>query len=303
MSLIGFFNFPEVNARLKPLRPKTPRTLKVPLRVQPQGKAPQLLGTAFDYLLRFELQRRAPHAVARGWVADGVPGVIRWAGPDGSVATRDFFPDVGDASYLPPDEVLRRVNKVLADAHADVAAYLGLASPTPADGARVAGHALRLARLDPVVRALRLGRDFEDAPVGDIQELLALLDIVPFAEFTGREPLLLNPTFGASGRLVGGTDADVVAGDLLVDVKTLGSAEVTAKTLDQLLHYVLVARRERLADPAGFPEIRRAGIYLSRHAHLWALDVSVWTKHSEFAALEEWYFQKAAEMFGETAEG
>ncbi len=162
----------------------------------------------------------------------------------------------------------------------------------------MAGHALRLAKLDPIVRVHRLGRDFEDASAGDAEELLALLDIVPFAEFTSREPLLLNPTFGASGRLVGGTDADVVAGDLLVDVKTLKIAEVTANALDQLLHYVLVARRERAADPAGFPEIKRAGIYLSRHAHLWTLDVSVWTQHSEFAALEEWYFQKGAEISG-----
>src|SRR5262249_4708806 len=41
-----------------------------PLRFPTRSTRHRLLGTGFDYLLRFELSRLAPHAVDRGWVAE-----------------------------------------------------------------------------------------------------------------------------------------------------------------------------------------------------------------------------------------
>jgi hypothetical protein len=73
MSLRSFVKRPDVRAKLKPLRPKPPRTIGVPVKVQPRSNCYALVGTAFDYLLRFELQRRAPHSVAERWVAEYVP--------------------------------------------------------------------------------------------------------------------------------------------------------------------------------------------------------------------------------------
>lgn len=46
--------------RLKVVRPPPPRALGVPLLIPPRSNRHWLIGTAFDYLLRFELQRRAP---------------------------------------------------------------------------------------------------------------------------------------------------------------------------------------------------------------------------------------------------
>src|SRR5262245_53133581 len=78
MSIKVFTNRPEVNTLLKALLPMFPRPRRIrePLKVAPKTKHYMLVGTAFDYLLRFELQRRAPHAKTRKWTAEYAPDLI-----------------------------------------------------------------------------------------------------------------------------------------------------------------------------------------------------------------------------------
>ncbi|HLQ26261.1 MAG TPA: hypothetical protein VK138_10330 [Acidiferrobacterales bacterium] len=76
MSLTSFLDMPEVTAKIKPLRPKLPRKIAAPLKAEPRSNRYMLVGTAFDYFLRFELQRRAPHAIAERWVAEHAPDII-----------------------------------------------------------------------------------------------------------------------------------------------------------------------------------------------------------------------------------
>jgi len=150
---------PDVAARLKPFRPKTPRKLTVPLKVGPRSPRYQLVGTAFDSLLRFECQRRAPHAVAGPWVTESAPDVLHWKSGSASVVL-DLLADAGPGLYLPPEEVVRRVRRLLTAARGAVATYAGARVPTPGDRAEVAGHALRLAKLDSVCHVRKLEPGF-----------------------------------------------------------------------------------------------------------------------------------------------
>ena len=70
MSLTTFLEQPDVMAMMKPLRPTLPRKIDAPLKVEPRSNHYMMVGRAFDYLLRFELQRRAPHTMTRAWVAE-----------------------------------------------------------------------------------------------------------------------------------------------------------------------------------------------------------------------------------------
>ena len=97
--------------------------------------------------------------------------------------------------------------------------------------------------------------------------------------------------------MVGGADADLIAGDLLVDFKATMKREMNGKDLDQLLGYFLLARKQRAVDPS-FPEVKRVALYFCRHAYLWVLDVTMWTEHPEFPDIEEWFFNRAKEVFG-----
>jgi len=64
MSLSRFIDNPEVNDKLKRLRPGGSRKIGATVRVEPRSNRYTMVGAAFDYLLRFELQRRAPPSSA-----------------------------------------------------------------------------------------------------------------------------------------------------------------------------------------------------------------------------------------------
>jgi hypothetical protein len=295
MSLTGFISLPDVAARITPLQPRLPRLLGLALLVPPRSNRYALIGTAFDYLLRFELQRRAPHAISTRWVAEEAPDLIcpptdrLWAG-------MDLLAEAGPDDYLPADDAAALARRFIGDSRAAVAAYLNSPAPTDSQKADLAAHALRLAQLDPVYRKSTLKPGFDRVASEDVEELLGLLAVVPFDGLLNPDLLMLNPDFGAASRLVGDADADVIAGDLLVDLKVTKRGEVQDAHLDQLLGYLLLARRCAAQDVT-FPVIHRLGIYFARHGHLWTQDAALWTEHPGFAEVERWFFERAQEEF------
>jgi hypothetical protein len=286
---------PDVTAKIKPLRPKLPRKIAAPLKVEPRSNRYMLVGTAFDYLLRFELQRLAPHAVAERWVAEYAPDII-WRRTETGAVGLDVFFDADPDNYMPPEEVAERARRIVTEAKAAVAAYVKSKTPNRAKQTDLAAYAIRLAKLDSVHRAWRLDPWFEEADPEDVQDLLDMLAIVPFDVLLHKEVLLLNPTFKDSSLLVGGADTDLIAGDLLVDFKTTKRSEMQVGDLDQLLGYYLLARNQRRTDPT-FPPINRLGLYYCRHGYLWSMDAAVWMNHPQFPDVEEWFFRRAKEVF------
>jgi len=255
-----------------------------------------LVGTAFDYLLRFELQRRAPHAISERWVAEYATDII-WQATKSVSVGMDLMADVAPDQYTPPEEVARQARTLLENAKSTVAAYLQTKSPTVDMQAELAAHAIKLAKLDSVYRAGRLEPGFEEASPEDVEDLVDLLAIVPFDDLLHDKMLLLNPTFGEASHLVGGADTDLIAGELLVDFKTTKKGEINVGNLDQLLGYLLLARKQRRADPM-FPTIDRLGLYFCRHGYLWSLESSAWLSNPEFLEIEQWFFRRADQLFG-----
>jgi hypothetical protein len=157
----------------------------------------------------------------------------------------------------------------------------------------MAAWAVRLAKIDGVVRGRGLDPTFEDAAPEMVEELVALLAQVPYERLLHEERMILNPDFGAASRAVGGADADLVTGDTLVDFKTTTSCEVCGNYVDQLFGYFLLARR------AGMPPIDMVALYFARHGQLRVRETAVWTSRSDFAETERWFFERAREVFGE----
>src|SRR5262245_26805333 len=77
MSVSILVKHPEMAAQLDRLLPLDPCQLRVPIIVKPRGASPQLVGTAFDYALLFELQRRFGSMPHRPWVAQRALEEIR----------------------------------------------------------------------------------------------------------------------------------------------------------------------------------------------------------------------------------
>jgi hypothetical protein len=258
------------------------------------------VGTAFDYLLRFEVQRRTARVVGRHWVAEHAPRMLQEA----AAGERELrVVTEGPPVLLPPPggfaQAAKRAQQAVDEARFAVADYLVAETPPQGSLASLAAHALRLAGLDLVFRVGIFDTRFAEAGPSDVEDLLAMLAVVPFETLLPgeRRRVLLNPTFGAASFLVGGADADLIAGDLLLDLKTSKDPRIRAEHLDQLLGYLLLARRARREDRT-FPQVRRLGLYYARRAHLFVVDAADWTGHPHFRETEAWFFRYAEEVLG-----
>src|SRR5262245_8988525 len=186
MSLSRFIAMGEIASGLKEWRLKT-RRLGMKAKALPMTKRSGMVGTAFDYLLRFELERRAPHAVTRPWIAEAVPDIIWRRNGSGAVGI-DLL-----ASVDPPT-VSKRARDIVDKAKAAVERYVRSKQPTERQQSEIAGHAIRLAKLDDVYRSMKLlDTQLEDADESDIADLLSMLAIVPFDLLLHSQSLLLNP--------------------------------------------------------------------------------------------------------------
>jgi hypothetical protein len=132
--------------------------------------------------------------------------------------------------------------------------------------ARFAAIAELSARLAPLDLVFRAGRSpfADDSPPLDhasiASEVAALLEVAtPLWSLAEERPLLLNPE--VRGDLVGGADADIVAGSTLVELKTTKDPVVQRDHLRQLVGYACLAAA---APRASFPRIDTLAVYFPR---------------------------------------
>jgi hypothetical protein len=285
MSLKQFIALKDVKDRLKPFRPPPPRKIGVPIRVESRGTKDgnSMIGTAFDYLLRFELQRQVPHLVGSDerWVAEHTPNLVK-----------NLQITWGDVAAIK-----KQMESTLSNARMTWKAYVGNRNPSDTKRMELATYAMKLAKLEPLFRRGVLAPDYNEVDSESVSELMDLLAIVPWKEFI-HSKMLLNPTFPASIQ-VGGADGDLVTGDLLVDFKVVSKNEHNSEHFDQLLGYYLLANHCSRHVPIEefFVQINKVGIYYCRHGYLWSMPVSFWTEQADFPKLKEWFFVRANEIY------
>lgn len=285
MSLTSFVAMKDVAGRLDVIAPRVALPSGIQLVAPPVTTNYPIVGTAFDYLLRFEIQRRMPHAEHRQWEANGAHMLIF-----GCAGLR------GDPIAL-MDEMEAALNK----AKRDHKSYVRGQNPGAAQRSRIATHAIRLAQMDQVNRGLRLEPYLAGVDQGDVRDLLNLLGVVPPALLAPAKRIILNPLFGASSALVGGADGDLVLDDALIDIKVTKSSASQKLWIRQLVGYFILARHARAADST-FPEINRIGIYFARHGHLWLVNADELQRHPLFSEIEQWFIARARKVFADPRE-
>lgn len=281
MSLTSFIKRPAVREALRTaILPLRYHDNRAPLVPPPPTNAP-LIGTAFDYLFRFRIARRARIShEPNDWIASlGLLYLEHFAGKRRRIyrLARDGFDAATNA----------------------VAMYRKRGRVTRA----LLRGALHLAHLDLCVRpgpsALReqfLTASYEE----EIANLRALVAAIPEGCCEPEHTCLLNPTFGDASELVGGADADLIVDDLLVDIKTYRELRLTPEMLRQLVgYYVLLALSgEASGRPFAFERIQRLGIYFSRHGYLLELSVDDVLPPDALPLLTRLFVDQAAEVDG-----
>ncbi len=249
MSLTSFLaGNKDVRERFRQEFQKPSFSVKNDLLAPPLTQRYTLIGTAFDYLLRFYLQHLNPNTIHKEhWVAELALPLIKNNSP-----------------------LLRKGQEIVAQAKERLRVFL--ATGGQMEDALIES-AILLAQLDPIFRAGVGHENVGHVDDDDIQDVKNLISIVNPDIFRANQLCLINPTFGGGSILVGGADADVLIDETLIDIKTTKNPSFQRAYFDQLMGYYALHQIGSIGELTPKPEIKKVATYFSRHAFLYILNV------------------------------
>jgi len=247
------------------LKPKLPNK---PILLAPAlTKKWSITGHAFDYLLRFYLKQKYSLLVndTGTWIAEQGLEYIR---------TRKGTP-----------RLYRAASKIVKDAKEQYGLFL----KTESCDDNLIRSCILLSKIDSIFRT---GEDyypdtleeFLDVDEDIVQDLKKLISIVPIDDFKPNIGILLNPDFGVGSQIVGGSDADLIIDNMIIDIKVTKNLYLTPEMWYQIIGYYLlycidileVMESKRSVLYPGFQNdvtINQIGIYFARHGYLWTISV------------------------------
>jgi len=296
VSLIKFLNSPEVKEKFaKTFLFKSPR-LKAQIRARQLTSNHLLVETAFDYLLRFHLERLNPDSIKRTWVAEiAVQSAIENKSTldllqqffDSKISRDKSQPTIFEKIYNGFNETKINYERFIYD---------GVKSD------KLIHSCLFLSKLDTIVKSgwhqfhpqiLEIDNE------GDITDLRNLISLVDFSLFKSKDKLILNPTFGKASSLVNGAYADLILDDKLIDITTTNKLTISRSQINQIISYYLLIKIGGI-DLARDHKINKIGLYFSRYAKLYDIPVSFIDENPKLPEFMAWFEIKAKKMFEKT---
>lgn len=299
MSLTSFLeNNPDVRERFRQEFRKPNFSVSRELVAPPLTTHYGTVGTAFDYLFRFVIQRLNPHTTIakERWIAEEA---VHLLAQGAGVCSFDL--DARQWRYVKPParEVSLNVSlwekgkKIVSGARKHWAKYLKTGRMSDV----LIESALLLATLDPIFRA-GVGHELiGKVDKADIRDLKALLSAVDERTFTATKLCLINPTFGPASALVEGADADLVIDDTIIDIKTTKKLALDRSYLDQLLGYYVLHHIGGVGELKPKPTITKVALYFSRYGYLHVIQLSELINPTTFPQFVQWFQHRAAEAF------
>jgi hypothetical protein len=286
MSLTSFLRNKDVKERFRQEFQKPRFPVEKGLLAPPLTKRYGLVGTAFDYLLRFYVQYLNPDAIAGRWIAE-----LSISHPLSPLLKNVVLDADSERISFTETAQTRQVRRIIEHAKKVQAEFLS--SGEMAD--EVLESALLLAQLDPVFRA-----GFVDPNIGtvhkeDVTDLRNLISIADTEMFRAQELCLLNPTFGEGSTLVGGADADLVIDDTIIDIKTTKALKLQRAYFDQLIGYYVLHEIAGVGELEPKPKISKVAIYYSRFAYLHVLELDEIVNGRTFPSFVRWFKDRASE--------
>jgi len=272
VSLTEFLELPHVKKRFLEefAQPKTrlSETIKAPPLTNHYG----LVGTAFDYLLRFYIQRLNSNSIVSKWVAEEAVNLLK----------------------LKDKRLYLKGSSILERAQEEHSKYLKIEKINDS----LIRSSLLLAQLDPVFRAGYIDPNLgviEDQDTLDMKNLISLVDP---KLFTAKKRCILNPTFGEGSVLVGGADADILIDDFIIDIKTVKDLKVTRKFYNQIIGYYILLKIGKVKGLASSKLITKLGFYFSRYGILYTIPSSNVENNPHLDSFIEWFKDAAKETYG-----
>jgi hypothetical protein len=314
MSLTSFLELPEVKEKFQQEFEVPKLAAKKEIQAPPLSSRYRLVGIAFDYLLRFWLQRHNDKVISRPWVAERACELLY--GHNADADNRIYSNDgkvVGTIDGKPPaplDPAFTEASRLLDQARKEHELYLSFGKLTD----KLIRTTIHLAQLDFIYRDGYIDKNLGHVYPKDVQDLRTLITLVKSELFRAKNLCLLNPTFGKASELINGADADLVIDDMIIDVKTTKDFRLEPKHFFQLLGYYtlytiagfegsmleLDITRPLLTKPVLRPRITKVAIYFSRQAHFEVFDLQAILNKEKFSKFVKWFSGRTKQYFKDT---
>ena len=262
MSLTSFIENSDVRRKFKEEFPRQPVPRENDPIAPPLTKHYGLVGTAFDYLLRFYLKRLNPMAKTSPWVAEMVPELL-----------------------ADNKRMQKKAEQIVAEAKRVYVQYLRCGRI----GKPLLKSVVLLAQLDPIYRSGTDEYDIGRVDERDMHDLKALISLVRPKLFEAKKVVVLNPTFGSASHLVGGADADLLIDNMLVDVKTTKELRVRRDSYNQLIGYYILSTIGGISGLSRSYPIEKLSIYFSRYGGLYTVNVKDIINPKRFRSFVRWF--------------
>lgn len=273
MSLSDFLALPDVKAKFKVEFPKPKLDFKQEiLAAAPNGSDVRLVGTTFDYLLRFYIKYQNPHAEESGWVAG---------------SALHYF------KRKRRDDLYDQAKRVIDQAHKKYQEFLLNGQFT----FELLESALLLGKLDAVMRRRYIYENLEAINQQDIQDLRNLVSLLKPDLFKSTGRIILNPTWEEAALLVRAADGDLIIDNLLIDCKTVKELSLERDYLNQLIgYYTLNVIDQKLGEDT--VELKHLGIYFSRYGVLYQFNVEQVINFETYPNFLEWFIARGEKYSG-----
>lgn len=275
MSLTSYLTCPNHQALRDKFKLEFPKpTFKHERRLlaPPLTKNYGVVGTAFDYLVRFFIEFHSKEKSGQvKWLADiAVLRLLRnpnFNEDKANILNKRFTS--AKNNYLKFIANGRMTNKIIADT-------------------------LFLAKLDLVIRIAYVAPDlfFEDKL--DVEDLRKLYSKIDRNTFMVNKICHLNPTFGIGSIMVSGADADMIIDDTLIDIKVTKHLDLKREYLNQLIGYIVLASIGGVDGAVRKTNIKFIAIYFARHGFLWKIPLAKIGSLKKLSAFKNWmveYFE------------
>ncbi len=290
-SIIKDINNQELRDKFKIDFPIPEINLNFDLLAPPLTNNYGIIGTAFDYLMRFYLQFHNNSIINQKseWVADSAYGSL--ISLLGQSTKKEIKTGFRKDKIFNTKNLLNLLIEQYSQAKINYDNYILNGMITE----ELVSSTLFLAKLDLYYRNGVIDNSFDYNDPEDIKDITSLICLVDHKKFTAKEKCYLNPTFGKGSILVGGADADLIIDNTLIDIKATKHLKVERVYFNQVLGYYILSliggvNNDKLNKP-----IENLGFYFARHGLLWTIPISELGDNHKFENFKDWFVSYVSE--------
>jgi hypothetical protein len=259
--------------------------LKTEVKAAPLTKNYGIVGTAFDYLMRFYLQHHNKNTFIQkeNWVADNAYKNLT------NHLSKTTRKQIQTGYFEDKAFKTKDLLKIITDQYSQTKKNY---SQFVIDGQLsndLISNAIYLAKLDVYFRKGIIDQNFDFHNSDDVKDLTALISLVDKQKFIAKEKCYFNPTFGKGSKLVGGADADLIIDNTLIDIKATQHLKLDRPHLNQVLGYYILSLIGGVNNKPNERPIENIGIYFARHGELWTIPIIQFGDERKFEEFKDWF--------------